>query len=93
VKCDHMNFGAEVDVHRLTDQAGVRVTGFAADVRIKCVDCGKRFMFLGLEPGVDTGGARVSIDGLEAHLGLCPAGMQPSALDRIAVHFPANVKH
>lgn len=92
MKCEHLNFAAAVDVHRLTKETG-EVKGFMADLRIQCSECGKRFQFIGLEPGVDTGSARVSIDGLEAHLAICPAGEQPSALDRIAVHFPIDVKH
>lgn len=91
--CEHLNFAAEVDVHRLTKQDDpATVTGFMTDVRIRCAECGRRFQFLGLDAGVDLGGAKVSIDGLEAHLALCPQGEQPSVLDRIAVHFPPTVR-
>lgn len=45
-----------------------RPNGFMAELRIFCGDCGKPFQFLGLEPGLDTQGARVSIDGLEASM-------------------------
>jgi hypothetical protein len=40
--------------------------GFIAEITIVCAECGKPFQLLGLEPGVGTQGARVSIDGLEA---------------------------
>lgn len=42
--------------------------GFMAEIRISCGDCGKAFQFLGLQPGLDTQGARVSVDGLEANI-------------------------
>jgi hypothetical protein len=92
-RCEHMNFEATVGVYRLTDGRDgapdpARVTGYMADVRVQCTECKRPFQFLGLEPGIDLQGARVSIDGLEAHMALCPQGEEPSALDRIAVYFP-----
>jgi len=92
-KCDHMNFSAEVDVHRLTRDEGGPVTGYMADVRVRCLKCGKPFQFLGLPAGVDTQSATVSVDGLEAHLALCPQGHEPSALDHITANFAPERKH
>ena len=66
---DHEDFDATVAVARLED------TGrFMCEVRIKCVGCGVPFQF----PGLDLDGARVSIDGLEANIAICPNGMKPS---------------
>ena len=92
--CQHLNFSARVAVNRLTDEAGT-VTGYMAEIRINCAECQRAFQFLGLDPGVDTHGARVSVDGLEAAIALCPQGEQPSALDRISVNFrvPDDRKH
>ncbi len=81
-KCKHENFGARVNVNRLTDSGR-----FMADVTVGCRDCGTRFQFLGLEPGIDTGGSRVSIDGQEARLAICPAGDIPSPLQRMAFNI------
>lgn len=94
-RCQHMNFVAEVDVHRLTEseEPDARVKGYLADVRIKCSECGKRFQFLGLPAGIDTQGIGMSVDGLEARLALCPQGEHPSPLDRIAVNFPTKRRH
>lgn len=91
--CEHHNFAATVGVARLAKNEGGPITGYMADITVKCADCGRPFQFLGLEPGIDTGGARVSIDGLEAHIALCPQGQELSALDRIAVNFPTERKH
>jgi len=52
-------------VNRLTDSGR-----FAADVRIKCAQCGEPFRFLGLPCGVDLDGAAVSADGTEARLAI-----------------------
>lgn len=58
--------------------------GFMAEIRIFCGDCGHPFQFQGLEPGIDTHGARVSIDGLEANIAIFPDGARPSPLRRMA---------
>ncbi len=82
--CEHEDFKASVAVGRLTGGATMKYT---AEVKISCAQCGRQFQFLGLEPGVDQGGARVSIDGMEARLAICPQGEVPSTLDNIAVNF------
>ena len=61
-----------------------REHGFMIELRVFCEECGKPFQFLGLEPGIDTLGARVSIDGLEANIAICPKGAKPSPLQRMA---------
>jgi hypothetical protein len=79
--CKHENFRANVRVARLED------TGrFIAEITVNCDQCGVPFQFLGLEPGVDTDGARVSIDGLEANLAICPQGSRPNPLQRITAN-------
>lgn len=85
MSCPHLNFTAQVGVHRLTAEGEEpeRVTGYMAEVKIQCADCGRNMQFLGLEAGIDTGGAAVSVDGLEARLGLVPQGQALSTLDRI----------
>jgi hypothetical protein len=82
--CEHENFDATVCVHRLADVEGGPVTGYAAEVRIKCVQCDTPFEFLGLEPGIDTQGARVSLDGQELRAAITPPGVKPNPLQRIS---------
>lgn len=83
--CKHMDFAASVNVARLED------TGrFMAEIRVTCADCGRPFQFLGLEPGIDLSGARVSINGLEANLAICPQGENPSPLDNIMLKIGAG---
>jgi hypothetical protein len=74
-KCEHKNFSAAVAVNRLED------TGrFVADIAIRCLDCGIPFQFMGLEPGLRLDGASVSLDGLEAKIGIHPQGLRPTPL-------------
>lgn len=81
--CAHENFAATVNVARLED------TGrFMAEVRVRCTQCNRPFQFLGLEAGLDLNGARVSVDGLEANIAICPQGEQLSPLDNMIVNMP-----
>lgn len=82
--CPHMNFRADVRVGRhLDDKTETHVIGYSAEINVKCQECGKPFQFLGLPMGVDTHGARVSVDGLEARLAISPQGVQPSPINRM----------
>lgn len=75
--CAHLQFEASVAVHRLEDSPG-KVRAYMADVRIACAACGQAFQFLGLEQGLDIGGAACSYDRTEAHLTISPDGLPPS---------------
>jgi hypothetical protein len=80
--CGHQNFSAKVAVARLED-----TRQFMAEIKICCADCEQPFQFLGLEPGIDLQGARVSIDGLEANIAISPVGAKPNPLQRMAVNI------
>lgn len=82
--CTHLNFSASVGVARLESTPGGPVTGFMAEIRVTCQDCLQPFQFLGLQPGCDTQGARVSLDGLEAQIAITPQGEQPNPFQRLA---------
>lgn len=79
--CEHHNFAAKVSVARLEDPG--KRPGFMAEITVRCTECDTPFQFLGLEPGCDTQGARVSIDGLEACIAIVPQGEAPNPLDRL----------
>lgn len=81
VKCEHEKFDAKVQVARLCDP-GIP-TAFVAEITIKCAECGANFEFQGLQPGVDTQGATVSIDGQEARIAICPPGTKPNPFQRM----------
>lgn len=87
IRCPHMNFRANVTVNRIEDRGA-----FAADVRVWCADCNLPFQFLGLEAGLDMQGARVSVDGLEARMAICPQGQSPSPFDNILLKIGGGGK-
>ena len=76
--CKHEEFSAKVAVQRLED-----TRQFVAEVQIECSRCKLPFHFLGLQPGLDLGGAMVSIDGLEARLAIAPKGSVPNPIHRM----------
>ncbi|MBF5007637.1 hypothetical protein [Diaphorobacter caeni] len=73
--CKHMQFDAQCRVARLEDSGR-----FMLEVGVRCIDCGKPFQFLGLQPGLNLSGATASLDGLEANIAICPQGVQPTPL-------------
>lgn len=82
--CEHLNFRAQVNVHRMSDTEGGPITGYMSEVRVNCAECDLPFQFHGLEMGIDTHGARVSVDGLEARIAISPEGAKPSPIRRMA---------
>jgi hypothetical protein len=83
-KCQHENFAANVDVHRLE---GCEPMRFNADVRIECAECGLPFRFIGLPAGTDLNGAAVSVDATEARMAIAPKGQVVSVLEGAATGF------
>lgn len=83
--CPHMNFVAQVNVARIED-----IGRFAADITIRCADCGLPFQFLGLEAGLNLAGATVSVDGLEARMAIAPQGKVPSPLEIMGFRVRGN---
>lgn len=71
--CAHEDFAVFADVARLTKVEGGPVTGYSADLKIECVQCGERFVFIGLPPGINPRGATGSMDGVEARLPIRPS--------------------
>lgn len=75
MNCAHHNFECDCKVARMEDSSR-----FMLEVKVRCTECGKPFQFLGLQPGLDFEGARVSVDGLELNVGISPEGARPSPL-------------
>ena len=61
--CQHEDFRADVDVHRLTRGEGGEVYAYMCDVKVKCAQCDKPFTFPGFANGISSHEARVSISG------------------------------
>ena len=75
--CEHLEFEARVEVGRLTEGEGGKVTSFSADVRITCTDCGKPFLFVGVPFGLSPNQPTVSVDGQELRCPIIPQGTTP----------------
>ncbi|MET0373987.1 MAG: hypothetical protein ABW128_06980 [Rhizorhabdus sp.] len=69
------------NVGRLSEVEDGPITGYFADIRIHCDQCGQAFQFIGLPPGQSSEKPTVSIDATEARMPLCEAGSRPSPLD------------
>lgn len=71
-KCEHQEFEAHVAVSRLEDVPGGKITGYVADVTIRCLKCKQPFQFLGLPGGSHPTRPTCSVDGTEARLPITP---------------------
>jgi hypothetical protein len=87
-----MNFRAQVDVTRLTKEAGGPVTGYTAEVTIRCDQCEMPFRFIGLEAGNHHAEPRVSVDGAELRAPIEPAEHQVFA-PRASYTMPPRAQH
>ena len=75
-RCEHENFRSTVVVNRLVNGH----LDFSADVKIKCADCGRPFVFLGLPRGLALKGAAISFDAQEARLTIKPSSTEGDVL-------------
>ncbi|WDI31569.1 hypothetical protein PUV54_16580 [Hyphococcus flavus] len=71
--CEHKNFHCAAHIGRLSDEEGGPITGYVADLKIECADCGLPFRFVGLNAGNHHSEPRVSIDGIELRAPIEPA--------------------
>lgn len=72
-RCPHTNFMTKAGIHRLSDTEGGPITGYTADIKISCTECGLPFRFRGLAAGSHFAEPRVSVDGTELRAPLEPA--------------------
>ncbi len=72
--CEHKNLMTECRVALLED-TGRRM----AEIKIRCLDCGVPFRFMGLPAGLDFDRPTVSIDGVELN-----APVEPETEKRLA---------
>jgi hypothetical protein len=77
--CPHLQFEASVEVNRLTDtdEPGAPVTGYAAEIRIRCAGCEEPFRWIGLQAGLSASRPMCSADETELRAPLRPASSDP----------------
>lgn len=71
--CQHEEFWADVEVHRITDGEGGPVTHYYCDVKVRCEQCKETFCFIGMEHGLDPTKPMMSVLGDEARLPIRPS--------------------
>lgn len=71
--CEHENFRCEANIARLSKEEGGSITGYTADIKVSCAQCGKEFRFIGLAAGNHHSEPRVSVDGTELRAPIEPA--------------------
>lgn len=75
-KCEHFNFESHARIGRLTDDEGGPVTGYSADIRIKCSDCGHPFTWVGVPFGYSPAQPMVSVDGQQLRAPITPSNFE-----------------
>jgi DNA-binding transcriptional regulator YiaG len=50
-RCEHLSFRVNANVFRLTKEGSGRPTGFTAEIRVICADCGHPFVWKGVPFG------------------------------------------
>lgn len=71
--CPHEDFIATVEVARI----GTPVTGYAAEIRVHCVECDEPFRWIGVQAGSSGTRPMCSIDETELRAPLRPASSDP----------------
>lgn len=68
-----MDFAATVEVHRMQEDEHAPLTGFTADVTIRCAECDEPFRFIGSMPsGLSPREPSASVDRTELRLPIAP---------------------
>jgi hypothetical protein len=75
--CPHEDFAAQVEVNRLTAGEGGPVTGYSADITIRCIGCGEPFRWTGCPAGLSPARPMVSPDEETLRAPIRPASADP----------------
>ena len=71
--CKHERFIAQCDITRLTDsEQSKEVTGYTADLTIKCEECGTKFEFIGVPNGYSPKQPMANVDFTELRIPIMP---------------------
>ncbi len=71
--CKHERFIAQCDITRLKDsEQSEEITGYSADLSIKCEDCGTKFEFIGVPNGYSPKQPMANIDFTELRIPIMP---------------------
>ncbi len=88
--CPHEDFAAVVEVNRLTKVEGGPVTGYSAEITVRCADCDEPFRWIGCPAGLSPRQPMVSPDEATLRAPLRPASEDPDfglGLPGFAIRF------
>lgn len=71
--CQHEQFECMAKVGRLTDGDNGPVAGYTADIRIRCIQCGIPFEFIGVPGGYSPAQPMVNFDATELRAPIKPS--------------------
>ena len=86
--CQHEQFAADVNVHRLDDPGKALV--FFADITVRCHQCREPFRFLGVPAGLSFERPAVSVDGLTLSAPIEPE-LVPMLASRAVFQMPPEL--
>ena len=75
--CEHADFHVHASVNRLTEVEGGPVTGYMAELTVRCADCGEKFRWVGCPAGSSMQQPMVSIDETEMRAPIRPSSSDP----------------
>ena len=76
--CPHADFGASVEVNRLTEREGdAEPDAYSADIKVWCANCGEAFRWIGLQAGLMPSRPMCSVDETIMSAPLRPASSDP----------------
>lgn len=77
-ECGHYNFGVEAQCSRVLNQDKTEVIGYAADIKVLCMDCGEPFEWRSPTGGLSPDRPTISLDGRELRAPMRPASSPES---------------
>lgn len=76
--CKHEKFHAHASIHRLKDsEQSEEITGWHADIKINCDECGMAFEFIGVPAGLNFNCPTVNLDFTELRIPIRPSEKTP----------------
>lgn len=70
--CQHENFAAIVETHRITDGDNGPVRNFVAEIQIRCTQCNEPFHFIGPGAGFSFTRPTVNVGATTLHVPIAP---------------------
>lgn len=85
--CKHERFQSQVNVFRLKESdESEEITGYTADIKIHCAECGQAFEFIGVPMGYSPAQPMVNADCTELRIPIRPSLLPPMKDDSVIIN-------